>query len=410
MTPNHKPAHTTHEPAGGRAERPRARVAILGSTGSIGRSALEVIRRYPDRFEVFALAAHSNVELLARQIKEHRPAHVAVADRDAAARLDAMRLGVNVLAGEDGLLELAGMPCDTTLCAMVGAAGLRPVLRAIDAGNRIALANKEPLVMAGGLIMKRARERGVAVLPVDSEHNAVFQCIQGHNPADIRCIHLTASGGPFYGRPRDQLERVTPAQAVRHPTWDMGAKISVDSATLMNKGLEVIEAMWLFGLPVSRIHVVIHPQSVVHSMVEFNDGSILAQMGLTDMKFPILFALTWPERVADPLGRLDLTSLRELNFAAPDFSEFPCLRLALAAAERGGTAPAVLNACNEVAVASFCRGDISFLQISDVVGAVLDACPWTQEVSLDSVLDADREARARAEARIAAWGRSHTGV
>ncbi|MBI5091816.1 MAG: 1-deoxy-D-xylulose-5-phosphate reductoisomerase [Candidatus Hydrogenedentes bacterium] len=380
------------------------RITILGSTGSIGRSTLDVVQHYPGRFDVVALAAHSNVDLLAQQIRAFHPAYVAVADEQAAARLKAMKLGVEVLAGIESLNEAAAIPVDITLCAIVGAAGLRPVVSAIDAGNRIAVANKEPLVMAGRLIMERARRRGVEVLPVDSEHNAIFQCLHGHNVSDVFRVHLTASGGPFYGTPRESLRDVPPEQAVKHPTWNMGAKISVDSATLMNKGLEVLEAMWLFDLPLEKIDVVIHPQSIVHSLVEFMDGSILAHLGVTDMKFPILFALTWPERVESAMGRLDLTRMRELTFAAPDFSEFPCLALALHAARLGGTAPAILNAANETAVAAFCAKRIGFLQISEVVEEALMNCDAGQDVDLDTVFAADAHARRKASETMIALG------
>lgn len=378
------------------------RLSILGSTGSIGRSALDVVRHYPGMFEVVALGAFSNTDLLAEQLREFRPPHVAVADEAAAARLDLSGLNTRLWRGSNGLEEIAAMSVDVALCAVVGAAGLKPVLRAIEAGNRIALANKEPLVMAGPLIMETARRRRVDVLPVDSEHNAVFQCLQGHSRDDVHRIHLTASGGPFYGKPCEARRNVTPEEAANHPTWDMGKKISVDSATLMNKGLEVIEAMWLFGMPLDKIGVVIHPQSIVHSMVEFTDGSILAQMGPTDMKFPILFALTWPERVREPMGRLDLTQVEKLTFAKPDFSEFPCLHLALKSARKGGTAPTVLNAANEVAVQAFCRKRIPFLEIPALVEHVLASSPIENDVSLESVLAADGCARERAERYIEA--------
>ncbi|NUM55736.1 MAG: 1-deoxy-D-xylulose-5-phosphate reductoisomerase [Candidatus Hydrogenedentes bacterium] len=374
----------------------RRRITILGSTGSIGTSALDVVRHYPDRLEVVGLAAHSNISALAEQVREFRPQCVAVADRDAARTLADRLPGVRVASGPEGLEEIAAVPADVVLCGMVGAVGLKPVLSAIDAGNAIALANKEPLVMAGPLIMDRARGKNVMVLPVDSEHNAIFQCLQGHRIEDVQCIHLTASGGPFYGKPRESLMGVTPAQATRHPTWNMGAKISVDSATLMNKGLEVVEAMWLFGLPLEKVEVVIHPQSIVHSLVEFTDGSILAHLGLTNMKFPIQYALTWPERVPEPMGRLDLTAMRELTFAKPDFSEFPCLAYAIEAARTGGTAPAILNAANECAVGAFCKGQIEFLRISEVVRDVMDECPASRDVTLESVLEADALARERA--------------
>lgn len=380
------------------------RIAILGSTGSIGRNALDVVRRYPNQFQVVALAAHSNVDLLAKQVAEFHPSRVAVVDEAAGAKLASNSHPIELLTGPHALAELASGPVDVVLCAIVGAAGLTPLLQAIDAGNRIALANKEPLVMAGPLIMERGRCRGVEVLPVDSEHNAIFQCLHGHDHNDVQCIHLTASGGPFYGRQRASLRDVSPEEATEHPTWDMGPKISVDSATLMNKGLEVVEAMHLFDVPIDKVQVIIHPQSIVHSLVEFKDGSILAHLGLTDMKFPILFALTWPERVQSPMGRLDLTQMRELTFAAPDFSEFPCLAYAFQAARTGGTAPALLNAANEAAVKAFCQRRITFLQISDVVGDVLNTCAVHSEVTLDSVVAADSEARRRAGDKIKALG------
>ena len=372
------------------------RVCILGSTGSIGQSALEVIRRYPGMFEVAGLAARGNVDAFAAQVRDFRPKYVAMSDLDAAAALRDLNLGVEVLAGPEGIETLAAQPCDIVLCAIVGAAGLKPVLAAIHAGRRIALANKEPLVMAGGLIMDAARRCGVDVIPVDSEHNAIFQCLQGHNADDVRCIHLTASGGPFYRATHETLAAVTPDQATRHPTWKMGAKISVDSSTLMNKGLEIIEAMWLFGLPLEKVEVIIHPQSIVHSLVEFNDGSILGQMGVTDMKFPIQFALTWPRRVEKPMARLDLTRLRELTFAAPDLEAFPCLSYAQEAARRSGTVPASLNAANEVAVEAFCAREIGFLDIARVVRSVLDSCEDAPADNLAAVLEADAVARERA--------------
>jgi len=375
-------------------------IIILGSTGSIGKSALDVVRHYPGHFNVVGLAAHRNVELLAAQIREFKPRFAAMSDSCAAGTLNEMDLGVTVLDGPDPLSQLAGYPADTVLCAVVGAVGLPPLLAAIDAGNRVAVANKEPFVMAGKLVMERAAAKGVEVLPVDSEHNAIFQCITGHAHKDIRSIHLTASGGPFYGRERASLADVRPAEATRHPTWDMGAKISVDSATLMNKGLEIVEAMWLFDLRIDQIDVVIHPQSIIHSLVEFNDGNILAHMGVTDMKFPILFALTYPERVELPMERLDLAKLGALTFDTPDFSAFPCLAFAREAAARGGTAPAVLNAANEVAVQAFCDERIGFLTISDVVGEVCARNTVRGEYSLDAVMSADTEARIQAEESI----------
>ena len=383
----------------------KQRITILGSTGSIGRSALDVVRHYPERFEVVGLAAHRNVELLREQIAAFRPAYVAVSDPDAQETLRAMNLPVTLLDTESPLTSLAEVPVDTVLCAVVGAVGLRPLLAAIAAGNRVAVANKEPFVMAGKLVMEHARKQEVEVLPVDSEHNAIFQCIHGHEQSDLACIHLTASGGPFYGRDRASLAEVAPEQATRHPTWDMGAKISVDSATLMNKGLEIVEAMWLFDLTSEQIDVVIHPQSIIHSLVEFNDGNILAHMGVTDMKFPILFALTYPERVELPMKRLDLTTMKALTFDAPDFSAFPCLALARHAAKAGGTAPAILNAANEEAVSAFCNRQLGFLQISDVVDSVCTTCTSTSDYDLDAVLAADTIARQAARDAIRKWAR-----
>lgn len=376
------------------------RISILGSTGSIGRSALEVVRRYPGMFEVVALGAFANTDLLARQIDEFQPAHVAVVDEAAAERLQRAGLSARLWRGPRGLEELAALETDVALCAVVGAAGLKPVLRAIETGHRVALANKEPLVIAGSLIMDAARRAGVKVLPVDSEHSAIFQCLEGHPRDDVHCIHLTASGGPFYGKPLEARNGVSPEEAINHPTWDMGQKISVDSATLMNKGLEVIEAMWLFDMSLDKIRVVFHPQSIIHSLVEFTDGNILAQMGPTDMKFPILFALTWPQRVRQPMARLDLTRIEKLTFAEPDFSEFPCLRLALEAAQQGGTAPAVLNAANEVAVQAFCQRRMPFQEIPHLVESVLAEAALESTLSLESVLMADAAARSRAEAYI----------
>ena len=376
----------------------------MGSTGSIGRSALDVVRLNPGRFDVVGLAARRDVRLLSRQIDEFHPSSVAVDDEGAAAELQGRYPKLDVRSGTRGVTALAGEKADVVLCAIVGAAGLEAVLSAIEGGNRIALANKEPLVMAGGLIMEAARTKGVEVLPVDSEHNAIFQCLQGHRVTDVYRVYLTASGGPFYGRPRDSLAEVSPEEATNHPTWDMGAKISVDSATLMNKGLEVIEAMWLFDLPLDTIDVVIHPQSIVHGLVEFCDGTILAHLGATDMKLPIQFALTWPKRVESPVKRLDLTAMRDISFATPDFREFPCLAYALEAARKGGTTPTVLNAANEVAVEAFSGGRIPFLHIAEVVHETLETCARQEASSLDAILTADGEARRAAERAVEAIG------
>ncbi len=379
------------------------RVTILGSTGSIGTSALDVVRRHPGRFEIAGLSTRVNIERLAEQIAEFRPAAVAVFDETRAARLRVQFPGIRVLQGESGIEELAAQCSDIVLCAMVGAAGLGAVLKAIDAGRTIALANKEPMVIAGTLIMDRARQRGVRVLPVDSEHSAIFQCLEGHATDSVHRVHLTASGGPFYRR-SGSLDSISPAEATNHPTWDMGDKISVDSATLMNKGLEVIEAMRLFALPLDKMSVVIHPQSIVHSLVEFVDGGMLAQLGPTDMRIPIQFALTWPDRVESCVQRLDLTAMGALTFDAPDFSRFPCLELALDAAARGGTAPALLNAANEVAVEAFCHERIGFTRIPEVIHHVMSKTQVLDEVGLRAVLDADTEGRRRAREALAVAG------
>jgi 1-deoxy-D-xylulose-5-phosphate reductoisomerase len=377
------------------------RITILGATGSIGDSALDVVRMYAGEFEIVGLSAHRNVDKLAELVQEFRPKYVALSDKSALHDVDAKLNGAEIL---NNVEDLAAADADVVLCGMVGAAGLQPILSAIRAGNRVAVANKEPIVMAGALIMEEARRHRVEVLPVDSEHNAIFQCLHGESIDAVACVHLTASGGPFYRRSRESLLAVTPEEATNHPTWDMGAKISVDSATLMNKGLEVIEAHWLFALPLSKIRVVVHPQSIVHSLVEFTDGSILAHLGLTDMKFPIQYALTWPERVSKPLGRLELTEMAALTFDKPDFEQFPCLEMAWAAARQGGTAPAILNAANEIAVSAFCQNRLAFLEIAETVRATLDQCASESEVTMESVLAADRLAREAAERHVASCG------
>jgi len=376
-------------------------VTILGSTGSIGQSALKVARAYPDDIKIHGLSAHSNSDEIIRQINEFQPAVVAISDESAAKRVKESCPDQNVLAGEPGLLELAcDDGTDIVLSGIVGAAGLMPILQALQQGTPVALANKEPMVMAGHHVMELARVHNTHILPVDSEHNAIFQCLQGHQTTDLYKIHLTASGGPFYQKPRSDLEHVTPEQAVKHPTWDMGAKISIDSATLMNKGLEVIEAMWLFDLPLDKIDVVIHPQSIIHSLVEFTDGSILAHLGVTDMTLPIQYALTWPNRVKNPMARLDLTQMKALTFDPPDFSEFPCLHLALEAARIGGTAGTVLNAANETAVDAFRNHRIPFLRIAEVVDTVLNEADIQTNPSIDTILQVDRETRMAAERSI----------
>ena len=378
------------------------RVAILGSTGSIGTSALAVVETHADRLRVVALAAGNNAEALAAQVRRHRPSRVAIAS---AAGLETLRRSCDLPAasgaGPEALIEVATCPeADVVLCASSGTAALEAVLAAIEHGKTIALANKEVLVMAGGLVMEAARRHGVAVLPVDSEHNAIHQCLHGRAPAEVRRLILTASGGPFRGRRRDSLTAVTAAEALRHPTWRMGPKITIDSATLMNKGLEVIEAHWLFGVPASRIDVVVHPQSIVHSMVELMDGSVIAQMGLTDMRLPIQYAFSYPDRWDAPVPFLDLTRMGALEFQAPAWDDFPCLRLAYRALEADRSLPIVLNAANEVAVASFLEGRLGFTAIPDVIARAMDGHQAAPAETLAEVRRIDAWARAAAEAGV----------
>jgi 1-deoxy-D-xylulose-5-phosphate reductoisomerase len=379
-------------------------VTILGSTGSIGRRTLELVAAFPEQFRVGGLAARgSDVGLIAQQVRAHRPAAVALLDRAAVDRL-ARELPVprpELLGGLEGLETIAGsIDADVVVSAMVGAAGLVPTLAAIRAGRTIALANKETLVMAGALITRAAGEQGVRLLPVDSEHSALFQCLAGAAPREVRRLVLTASGGPFRGWSRGTLETVTVEQALRHPTWRMGAKITIDSATLMNKGLEVLEAHWLFGVPFERIDVVVHPQSIVHSMVEFVDRSVLAQLGMPDMGIPILYALTYPDRLPCPAPALDLVELGSLTFEAPDEAAFPCLALARRAGRAGGAAPLVLNAANEVAVAAFLAGRCGFMDVPRLIGDALDAHAGAAVYDLDTCLDLDGAARRTTEAAL----------
>lgn len=368
-------------------------ITLLGSTGSIGRNTLEVIRQHSDQYRVHALSARGNLELLLQQIEEFRPRYVSIFDPHLRETLTSQVKDCEVLSGLEGLIELASQPVDMVVNAVVGAVGLRPLLSALQSGNHVAVANKEPLVMAGRYIMEAAQKYGVQLLPVDSEHSAIFQCLQGFDAQDVRQVHLTASGGPFYRYTAEEMRHISPAQAMSHPTWDMGAKISVDSATLMNKGLEIIEAMWLFGLELEQIRVVIHPQSIVHSLVEFIDGSFIAQLGRADMKLPIAYALSYPSRLVLSNERMDLTDIATLTFGKPDCNAFPCLDLARQAAAAGGTAPAILNAANEEAVAAFCESRISFLGIADIVSRTLDESSHSAAYDLDSVLAADRKAR-----------------
>lgn len=377
------------------------RIAILGSTGSIGRSALSVVEAHADRLQVVALAAGTNAALFAEQVQRFRPSTIAMASPAALRHLElgsAAWRPSRIDAGAAGLTAVATDPdADIVLCASSGSAALEAVLAAIEAGKALALANKEVLVMAGALVTAAARRRGVSILPVDSEHNAIHQCLQGRTGGEIRRLILTASGGPFRGRPASELDDVGPDDALRHPTWRMGRKITIDSATLMNKGLEVIEAHWLFGVPAGRIDVVIHPQSVVHSMVELTDGSIIAQLGVTDMRLPIQYAFSYPERWETALPALDLTRCGPLDFHQPDHASFPCLRLAYRALDAAGSLPTVLNAANEVAVAAFLAGRLAFRSIPVVVDRAMTAHSSEPVQSLADVRAVDTWARAFAQ-------------
>ena len=374
-------------------------LAILGSTGSIGTNVLRVVDAFPGRFEVTALAAGGNVEVLAAQVERHRPKLVSVKDRSALDRLAGLvdLRGVRSVSGASGMVEVATHEAaQMVVASAVGAVGLVPTYRALEAGKDVALANKETLVMAGELMLARARETGARVLPIDSEHCALHECLEGRRSEDVRRLLLTASGGPFRNRPRESFLAVTPEEALAHPTWRMGPKISIDSATLMNKGLEVIEARWLFGMPAAKIDVLIHPQSVVHSMVELVDGTVLAQLGVTDMRMPIQYALSYPEKWPAAIPGMDFTRPMELEFAPPDRESFPCLSLAYRALEKGGTAPAALNAANEEAVAAFLDGSAPFLAIPESIQEVLETEPRRPASTLEDVLEADRRARERA--------------
>ena len=374
-------------------------LTILGSTGSIGVSTLEIVAAHPERFHVVALTAGRNLELLEQQVRIFHPEMVAVPCADDAATLKS-RLGVaapHILAGRDGLVACAAQSgAQLVVSAIVGAAGLEPTLAAIEAGIDVALANKETLVAAGDVVMSAVARKGIHLFPVDSEHSAIFQSLAGHRKDDVRRLILTASGGPFRNRSLQELEQVTPADALAHPNWAMGRKITIDSATMMNKGLEVIEAHWLFDLPAEKIAVHIHPESIVHSMVEYVDGAVIAQLGIPDMKTPIALALSWPERLPLDLPPLDLCRLGRLHFSEPDTERFPCLALAYRALQSGGTAPAVLNAANEVAVEAFLEKRLGFTAIPRLIAAVLDRHEVTTADSLAAVLAADSSARTEA--------------
>jgi 1-deoxy-D-xylulose-5-phosphate reductoisomerase len=370
-------------------------LVILGSTGSIGTQTLDIVRLHPERLRVRALTAGQNVAVLAAQAAEFKPELVVVADES---RLPELRQALSgqdcrVLGGAEALVEAAGMDgVDIVVTAVVGYAGLAPTLAAIQRGRRIALANKETLVVAGKLIGQKVRESGAEVIPVDSEHSAIFQCLVGEPQGSVEELLLTASGGPFRTLPLDQFHSITPARALRHPNWDMGAKITIDSATMMNKGLEVIEARWMFDLPQEQIRVVVHPQSIIHSMVLFSDGSTKAQLGVPDMKVPIQYALSYPARWKAPHPRIDWSSLSELHFEEPDAERFPCLGLAFRALELGGTAPAILNAANEVAVARFLAEEIGFMDIPDVIVGAMDRLSGPGD-TLEALRAADTDAR-----------------
>ncbi|GHU14305.1 1-deoxy-D-xylulose 5-phosphate reductoisomerase [Betaproteobacteria bacterium] len=388
-------------------------LTILGSTGSIGKSTLEVLRLHPERYRVFALCAHRQWEGLLEQCREFTPDYAVLGGAEDAARLQAALrdsgVKTEVLYGADALCQVAAAAkADTVMAAIVGAAGLAPALSAVTAGKRVLLANKEALVMTGDLFMQAVARHGATLLPVDSEHNAIFQSLPaGFKPGlvhtGVRRLLLTASGGPFRNRAAATFEAVTPEEACAHPNWAMGRKISVDSASMMNKGLELIEARWLFGVPGERIQVVVHPQSVIHSLVEYVDGSVLAQLGNPDMRTPIAHALAYPERIESGVSPLDLFQMARLDFQAPDFGRFPCLKLAYAALAAGGTAQAILNAANEIAVEAFLSRRLSFPGIARLVSAVLDALPVTPADTLEAVQSADAEARARAVECLRHW-------
>jgi 1-deoxy-D-xylulose-5-phosphate reductoisomerase len=387
------------------------KIVLLGCTGSIGVSTQMVAADLPEQVRIVGMASRDNVDGLEKAVRQFKPLAVGMTNREKAKELERRFTGKDAratkfLAGERGLIELATMPeADIVLVAIVGTAGLEPALAAIRAGKDLAVASKEILVMAGDLVMNEARKHGVKVLPVDSEHSAIFQCLEGREPADVKRLVLTASGGPFRQTPREEFAKITVAQALKHPSWNMGQKITIDSATLFNKGLEMIEARWLFDVEVDRVDVVIHPQSVVHSMVEFKDGSILAQLSVPDMRYPIQYALTWPRRLPNSMPPTDLAKIGTLTFENPDQEKFPSLRLARDAGRAGGTMSAVFNAANEVAVARFVSGQIGFLQIYETVEKVMQAhqrgglagTSWVASPTLDVILEADLWARKEAE-------------
>ena len=381
-------------------------IAILGSTGSIGTQTLEVINAYPEKFEVEVLTANNNADLLIHQAKSHKPNCVVIVNEELYDRVRSALdpLDIKVYTGESALASVVEMESiDVVLTALVGYAGLVPTIHAIEAGKTIALANKETLVVAGDLITKLAREKGVNILPVDSEHSAIFQCIVGEFHNTIEKLILTASGGPFRGKDRSFCSSVTKEQALKHPNWERGSKITIDSATMMNKGLEVIEAKWLFGVDLKQVEVIVHPQSIIHSMVQFEDGSIKAQMGLPDMKLPIQFALTYPARLQTDFDRFDFAKYPSLTFEAPDLETFRNLALAYAVSETGGNQPCILNAANEIAVQAFLKDQVGFLEISDVIESCLQKVAYIREPVLNDLIETDKETRAKALELIDRW-------
>src|SRR4030095_6962517 len=383
------------------------KISILGSTGSIGTSTLDVVRSHPGRFQAVALACGKNLPLFIEQIREFKPKRVSVSQKEDAIRLrEALgESAPEILSGPEGAVAVATHPEDVqVISGMVGALGLVPTLRAIEAGKSIGLANKETMVVAGELMTRAAHNSGAKIFPVDSAHSAVFHALQGHNSDEVKRIVLTASGGPFLKTSKEDLKKVTLAQALRHPNWSMGPKITVDSATLMNKGLEIIEARWLFDVPEDKIAVTVHPQSVIHSMVEYVDGSVIAQLGIPDMRIPIAYAMSFPKRLENALPALDLFRVRDLNFFEPDLTRFPPLNLARLALRRGGAAPCALNAANEVAVANFLEEKIQFLDIPRVVESVLNSNGFGSASSLEELLKCDRQAREKASEIISDMG------
>jgi len=383
-------------------------IVILGSTGSIGTSTLDIVDRFPDEFSVVGLTAGNNDEMLEDQVRRFKPRAVAMSNEAAAARLRqrCSGLSVEIMSGPAGLAQVASLPeVELVVSAIVGGAGLVPTLAAIRNGKHIALANKEPMVMAGKLMQEEAKRHGVRIFPVDSEHSAIFQSLEGHRIKDVRRLILTASGGALWDVPKEQLQDVTPERALQHPNWKMGAKITIDSATLMNKGLEVVEARWLFDIPESRIDVLIHRESIIHSLVEYEDRSMISQLGLPDMRTPISYAMRYPDRLSLDLPSLDLTEVGKLTFCKPDHDRFPCLSLGYESLRIGGTMPAAMNAANEIAVEAFLQGGIRFTDISDIIQSTMQAHAPRSVESVEVALEADRWARAKADSLVHALAR-----